>query len=204
MNAFLADAGLAQEFVKFLHDPFGFGQNGSQLNGPQAAVRAVLVYAFAVGIVRLGNRRFLGQSSAFDAILAIVLGSTLSRAITGSGPLLPGLAACATLVAVHWTLAALTFRFHSLGQLVKGKEDVLVADGALQPEAMRRQHMTEEDVREALRQQGKLEEPGEVATARLERSGQVSVIKQKPPPRIVEVRVEAGVQTVRLEIQGGQ
>jgi hypothetical protein len=41
-----------------------------------------------------------------------------------------------------------------------------------------------------------------VAEARLERSGKLSVIGVKSPPKVVEVQVRDGVRTVRIEIAG--
>lgn len=193
----------AEELARFIHSPIGFGQPGSQVNAGQAALRAVLAYGVAILVVRLGNRRSLGKASSVDVVLSIMLGSTLSRAINGGSTLLPSVAASAMLIFSHWVLAALTFRFHPFGAWVKGDESVLVRDGEFQRAAMRAEHMSEDDVREALRQQGKTEKPDGVAIARLERSGVVSVIKQKPPPKVLEVKVEAGVQTVRIEITSG-
>ena len=60
--------------------------------------------------------------------------------------------------------------------------------------------MSEHDLREALRAGGvsRLEE---VAEARLERSGEVSVVEAERGPRVVEVAVAGGVQTVRIELR---
>jgi len=40
----------------------------------------------------------------------------------------------------------------------------------------------------------------QVAEARLERNGDISVIKARSEPRVVEIRVADGVQTVRVEL----
>jgi uncharacterized membrane protein YcaP (DUF421 family) len=58
--------------------------------------------------------------------------------------------------------------------------------------------ITEHDLHEDLRQEG-LEGSGKVKEARLERSGKLSVVKRSEP-KVVEVRVEDGVQVVRLEL----
>ena len=42
----------------------------------------------------------------------------------------------------------------------------------------------------------------QVAEARLERSGNLSVIKARQDPKVNEMRVQDGVQTVRIEIGG--
>jgi uncharacterized membrane protein YcaP (DUF421 family) len=48
--------------------------------------------------VRLGSKRFLGQTSAFDTIVGIMLGSIMSRAINSSAPFFPTLIAGVVLV----------------------------------------------------------------------------------------------------------
>ena len=84
-------------------------------------VRTLFVYAFALAAVRLGSKRFLSQASAFDVIVAIMLGSILSRAVRPEADLGPTLLSAALLVAVHWVLAALTARLDWFGPLVKGR-----------------------------------------------------------------------------------
>ncbi|MDB6109926.1 MAG: hypothetical protein JWR69_1676 [Pedosphaera sp.] len=76
-------------------------------------------------------------------------------------------------------LGAIAFRYHRFAVLVKGGEEVLIEAGRIKPEAMRRTHISEEDLFEDLRLNGQLNNPDEVATARLERSGQISVIPAK-------------------------
>jgi uncharacterized membrane protein YcaP (DUF421 family) len=66
---------------------------------------------------------------------------------------------------------------------------------------MRKHQIGERDLLEALRTTGQLEDPAGVETARLERSGKISVIPRSQQPRVVDVRVEEGVQTVRIELQ---
>jgi uncharacterized membrane protein YcaP (DUF421 family) len=59
--------------------------------------------------------------------------------------------------------------------------------------------MSERDLWEDLRGKGvsRLEQ---VAEARLERSGELSVIRARGEAKVVEIRVAGGVQTVRVEL----
>ena len=177
----------------------GLGVEAREINAAQMALRAVVVYAVTVVVVRLGKKRFMGQATAFDVILGIMLGSTASRAITGTAPFLPALTAAAVLVALHWLLSGLALRWPGFGVAFKGHERLLVRDGHIEWATMRRVHMTERDLWEDLRGKGvsRLEE---VAEARLERSGELSVLRAGREPKIVEVKVADGVQTVRLEL----
>ena len=166
------------------------GLGAEELTAWQMGVRAVLVYVAALAMVQLGEKRFLGKNTAFDVILGIVLGSVLSRAITGSTNLWPTLAAGVVLVAMHWLFAFTAFRFGRFGTLIKGSPRTLVRDGVVQWDQMRKSHITEDDLLMALRSQGRVESPEKVKSAKLERSGDLSVITKKHGgPKVLDVRV---------------
>jgi uncharacterized membrane protein YcaP (DUF421 family) len=178
----------------------GLGRDVANVTTAQMALRTVIVYAFALAIIRLGSKRFLSQASAFDVIVAIMLGSVMSRAINGSAPFLPTLVSGAVLVGTHWLLAALAYRLDWLGPVVKGQPVRLVTDGVIDRDAMRRAGVSERDLEQALRAQAGVTDPARVRLATLERDGTISVLPADQPPRVVEVSVEQGVQTVRVEL----
>ena len=59
--------------------------------------------------------------------------------------------------------------------------------------------MTEHDLWEDLRGKS-ISRLEEVAEARLERNGRLSVIRAQHEPKVVEIAVAEGVQTVRIEL----
>ncbi len=143
------------------------------------SLRALVVFVLAIGMIRLGSKRFMGQSTALDVLLGIVFGSTVSRAITGTAPFFPALAASLTLVLVHWLFSALAVRSPRFETLVKGHERTLVRDGEIQWSEMRRAHITAHDLEEALRVNGKSLDLRAVKAAQLERNGDISLIFHK-------------------------
>ena len=165
------------------------------------AVRTVAVYLFALAAVRLGSKRFLSQASAFDVIVAIMLGSIMSRAVTGAAALWPALLSGALLIAVHWLLAALAYRLDWLGPLVKGRPTLLLRDGQLDRGAMRHSGVSEHDIEQAVRLKAGETDLSRVREARLERGGSISVVTAERRPTVLDVRVEAGVQTVRIRLE---
>ncbi len=179
---------------------FGAGQEAKDVDALQVCFRAVLVYFFGWAILRIGGNRFLGQETAFDVVLGFVLGSVLSRAINGSSTLLLALVASALLVGVHHLLTWITFKSQLLSEIFKGRPRTLLRDGEVLPEEMRRHQLSDGDLDETLRLNGRVDDPHKVKEARFERNGKISVVKKESEPRVVEVRVEAGVQTVRIEI----
>ena len=178
---------------------FGTGGSSVHINVPQMVMRAVVVYVATVLIVRLGKKRFMSRAPAFDVILGIILGSLVSRAITGTAPFAPTLVAAAVLLAVHWLFSAAAVRWHAFGQAIKGHSQIVVKDGQIDPEALRAAHMSDRDLYEELRSES-ISDLKEVAEARLERSGSLSVIRAKSEPKIIEIAVADGVQTGRGEI----
>lgn len=166
----------------------------------QAAVRAVVIYGFTLGIVRLGSTRVMGKASAFDDVVAIMLGSVMSRGIDSTNPMLPTLAAGVTLIGVHWVLALAAIHIDRLGAIVKGGRVLLVKNGEMQRGAMTRSGITQNDLEQAIRAESAHRNVSSIERAYLERSGDISVIAAEEEPRVVEVSVERGVQKVRIQL----
>ncbi len=68
----------------------------------------------------------MGQATAFDVILGIMLGSLASRAITGNAPLGPALAAAGALLAMHWAFSAHATHCLADGLAITGRPVVIV------------------------------------------------------------------------------
>lgn len=187
-----------QRILEQLQAAFGFGND---LGAGQAALRTILIYGVALLFVRLGSKRFLSKATAFDVIVAIMLGSVMSRGIDGASPLVPTLVAGAVLLGMHWLLGVLAFHAGWFGPLVKGERLALIKDGKMQRKAMRHGSITEHDLTQAIRMQTGQPDAAKVKFAYLERNGAISIIPYREKPHILEVSVENGVKTVRIELQ---
>jgi uncharacterized membrane protein YcaP (DUF421 family) len=154
----------------------GEGVQGVHIEAMQMGLRAVVVYLVTVFMVRLGKKRFMGSTTAFDMILGIMLGATASYGITGTAPMIPALVASVVLLAMHWLFSAAAMRFPGFGSVIKGGPAVLVRDGEIDWKTMRKVHVTEDDLKQDLRSKG-VADLKDVAEVRMERSGQLSVVK---------------------------
>ena len=144
----------------------------------QMVIRGILIFIFTLALVRSGDKRIFSQNAALDIVLGIILGSILSRAITGNAPFFGAMATSAVMVAFHWLLAKLAC--HSkLGQLVKGNVQQLVKNGEMLRHEMNKRQITENDLYEAMRLNGKPLKIEEIDTAYLERNGSISIITKK-------------------------
>lgn len=164
-------------FGDFLHTWFG-AIDGSRITSAQMATRAVVVYIALIVIVRLGNKRFLGRVSNFDILLGVILGAVAGRAISGGAPVVPSIVAIAALVALHWLFSLGAVKSHGLGNLIKGHAVTIVRDGKVDERAMRACHLSAHDLAEELRQHN-VPALEAVLEARLERSGEISVLAKK-------------------------
>jgi uncharacterized membrane protein YcaP (DUF421 family) len=190
-----------EALVETVRELLGLGRDIADVDALQMALRTVIIYASALIIIRLGSKRFLSKATAFDVIVAIMLGSILSRGINGSAPFLPTIVAGAVLVGLHWLLAFLTSRLDWFGPLVKGNPVLLVEDGTIREEGMRRAGLSTRDLEEHLRLRANETDISNVRLAVLERNGEISVVPKERAPRVLDVSVEDGTQTVRVELE---
>ena len=167
----------------------------------QVCLRAFLVYLVGLLIIRLGRNRLLGRQSAFDIILGFVLGSVLSRAINGTSRISIALVSSLILVVTHRLFALLSFHSPWFGAVFKGEAHPVIEDGKIDWKQMRKEHVSEHDLEEALRLRAKTADETRVAEARLERNGEISIVERPKEARVIEVRVAEGIQTIRIEIQ---
>jgi uncharacterized membrane protein YcaP (DUF421 family) len=86
----------------------------------QECARAGLIFFYGLIMLRLSGRRTFAQMSAIDLVISIIVGSNLSRAMTGGVPFWPTLASVAVLVALHLILAHAVARSPALARWVEG------------------------------------------------------------------------------------
>lgn len=170
----------SDSMLEQLHDVFdrllGLSLEAKEINAGQMSLRAALVFLMAGAIIRMGNKRFMGKSTALDVMLGIIFGSVVSRAITGTAPFFPAMAAGATLVLFHWLISAGAFHSPRVGWWFKGEDRELVKNGVLNRQALQRSHITEADLHEALRRHGESPDITRIKSAHLERNGDISLL----------------------------
>jgi uncharacterized membrane protein YcaP (DUF421 family) len=154
--------------------------NGPNLAWYQECARAALIIVYGLALVRIAGRRIFGKWSALDIVVSIVIGSNMSRALTGSAQLWGTLAATTLLVALHWVLARLVASSPALSRIIEGGAIELARHGAPTPSVRERYAISQSDLAEALRQSG----VDDIAAARaitLEPSGKITVLKHDAP-----------------------
>jgi len=155
----------------------GLSMEPRQLTFLQVSIRAVIVFAATLVMVRISSKRSLAEKTAFDATLLVIIASVLARAINGSAAFFPTLGTGFVIVLLHHFLALIAYYSHGFGIAIKGKAAVLVENGKLQRKNMSRNHISEHDLEEDMRLDAGIEDLSKIRVARVERSGDISFIK---------------------------
>lgn len=131
-----------------------FGAGAVHLTWSQECSRAVLIFVYGLFMLRLLGRRIFGKWAALDIVVSMIVGSNLSRALTGTAPLAGTLVATTLLIGLHWCLAQMAARSRRLARLLEGAPIHVVRSGVLDDETRKRQSVTMADIHEAVRQKG--------------------------------------------------
>src|SRR2546430_1335693 len=158
---------------------FGPGVEPKDLTLLQVCMRTLVIFFCALVMVRVADKRALAQKTGFDALVAFLLASTLSRAINGSAQLPQTIAVGFLIVFLHRILAKAAFHSDAFSKLIKGNAEQVIGGGKLNREVMARNDLTEGDLMEELRLEGQLDDFGKVRDARIERNGEISIIPEK-------------------------
>lgn len=147
----------------------------------QVAVRSVVVYAVVLVGLRLMGKRQLGQMTPFDLVVILLIANAVQNAMVGPDTSLQGgIAAAIVLLVVNWVVARVRLLTPRVERTVQGTPTLLIRDGLVIDENLKREGLTPDDVRSALREHG-LAHEREARFAYLEPDGAISVVPMGAP-----------------------
>jgi uncharacterized membrane protein YcaP (DUF421 family) len=163
--------------TKMYHDMFMLG-----VPLAEKVLRPVLVYAFLIIGLRLAGKRELAQLNPFDLVVLLTISNTVQNAIIGDdNSVTGGLVGAATLLIVNHIVVRSLYAHEDLERVIEGDEDVLIEDGQLQRERLRRELITVTQLEEAAHKQG-FRSLDEVERAILEPGGGICFFAKQPTP----------------------
>jgi uncharacterized membrane protein YcaP (DUF421 family) len=145
------------------------------------AAKTLVIYAFVVVGLRLTGTRQLGQMTTYDLVLIIVLANAVQNAlVAGDDTLVGGLVSAATLLLADQLLTLAVRHSSWLEKEIVGEPCVLLNDGHLHWDRMRKEGVTHEELMAAVRGHG-LASLTNVRLAILEVDGNISVVPKDAP-----------------------
>ncbi len=151
-------------------------------SGPiEVAIRTAIVYLFLVLVLRIAGRREVGQMSILDLVVILIIANGVQNAMVGENTtLIGGLISAGTLIILDRGLDVVLGRNRRLARVLEGEPLLLVRDGRVLTEAMRRAGMHRDELDRAIRAKG-VASVRDVSLAVLEVDGSISVIPRDPP-----------------------
>lgn len=139
-------------------------------------LRAVVLYAFIIFLMRVMGRRELSSMTPFDLVLLIILGDAIQQGLTQDDYSVTGaVLAVATMATLQVLTSYLSFRSARARKVLEGEPIVLVDHGEVVQKNLKRERMTEDEVAEEMRQQ-QIASLDKVDWAILESNGSMSFI----------------------------
>ena len=142
-------------------------------------IRGTLIYVTLCLLLRVLLKRQAGKISLPDLLVVAVIAGVARNPLVKDAYSIPdGLAVVAVVISWSYALDWLCYYSPLVHKLFHPDPVILIRDGRIQQENLRRELMTESQLLAQLRQQG-LDDPADVAEAVLEGSGHVSVIRKE-------------------------
>jgi uncharacterized membrane protein YcaP (DUF421 family) len=145
----------------------------------EKVARTAVVYLFLLAAFRITGKRQLGQMTAFDLVVLLIISNVVQNAMIGADNSLGGgLLGVLVILVLNGVIAWITSRSRRAERLVENSPTVLVSHGRILWPNMRRELMSLAELRAALRREG-MGSLREVRWAVLEEDGHLSVIPRR-------------------------
>jgi uncharacterized membrane protein YcaP (DUF421 family) len=154
------------------HPPFFFE---SWYNVGRTVTLSIVGFAALIILLRVSGKRTLSKLNVFDFVFVVAVGSVFASTIISKDiTLIEGVAALGTLIAIQVILAELAARVPVVERIINGEPTLLLSRGKFIPRALRKERITEEEVRAAIRIKG-INRVEDVDAVILENDGTLSV-----------------------------
>ena len=138
-----------------------------------------LAYIALVLILRVSGKRTLTKLNAFDLVITVAIGSTLATILLNKDvALAEGVVAFAMLCFAQYLVTWTSIRSDFIRKLVKSEPALLLYQGELQRQTMRRERITEDEIKAAVRS-ARLYDLSTLEAVVLETDGSLSVLPRR-------------------------
>jgi len=126
-----------------------------QLGIDEKILRSLLVFIFLAVALRLGGKRELAQINVLDLAVLLLASNALQNALIGNDDSVTGgVIGASTLFLANYVFVRVSFRHARIRRMLEGRPRVLLRNGKLDREAMRKEAITEEELVDQLLDKG--------------------------------------------------
>ncbi len=165
-------------------------------------LRPVIVYLFLIIFLRIFGKRELAQLNPFDLVVLLSLSNTVQNAIIGDdNSVTGGMIGAFALLTINWLLARLLFKMPKVNEALEGTKTLLISHGVVDFEALKKETLTELELRSVLHKQG-INDYSEVECCALEPNGTFYIEQMKPSTEEAHIRaLRETIEALRDEVK---
>ncbi|HEV2609067.1 MAG TPA: YetF domain-containing protein [Noviherbaspirillum sp.] len=162
----------------------------------ELVLRAIGIYFVLILLFRLLGTRSMSDLSAFDFILFLIVSEAIQNALVDDDKsVVMGMAVILTFVMMDLGLSILKRRYRFIEKIAEGVPVILVDNGKLVEEHLRKSRITHSDILQAARSSQGLENIGQIKYAVLETTGNISIIPVEPNvEEMLDRRIESALK----------
>src|SRR5256885_14573329 len=126
----------------------------------EKVLRSVVVYLFMLLAFRFTGKRQVGQLTPFDLVVLLIISNVVQNAVIGpDNSLGGGLLGAAVILGLNYVVVELTFRSKRLRRLIEATPTLLIHNGQILHQNLKKERITLDDLHAALRRGGNGQAP---------------------------------------------
>jgi uncharacterized membrane protein YcaP (DUF421 family) len=144
----------------------------------RTVIIGLCAYVSLIILLRISGKRTLSKLNAFDLVVTVAMGSTLSSILINKNvTLAQGITAFLMLIGLQYIMAKLAVHISFINKLIKSEPKILFLDGEYHTQAMNKERVMKKEILQAARSQG-ISSMTEIEAVVLETDGSISIIKK--------------------------
>lgn len=138
---------------------------------------SVVSYLALFAFIRISGKRTMSKLTAFDFVVSVTLGSTLSWMILAQVSVAEGIVAVMVIVGLQYLLAKLARESPVLETVINSQPTLLFYNGWFLDETLKKECVTEEEIYAAVRK-FRIESMDDVRAVVMELNGELTVVQR--------------------------
>ena len=147
-------------------------------------VRASVIFLVLFLMFKIWGQKHIGEMAPFNFVILLIMSEALQNSLVKNDTsIIGGLIVVATLMVLASTMSVLSFYSRRAERFLEGTPKVIIRDGKLMDEILKKERISLPELFEAIRENGVLH-LDDVSLAMLEANGKISVIKKEHPKKV--------------------
>ena len=148
----------------------------------EKVLRPIVVYVFLIVGLRVAGKREMAQLNPFDLVVLLTISNTVQNAIIGDdNSVTGGIIGAFTLLLVNYIVVRFLYSHEKLDRIIEGSPDVLIENGVVQMDRLKKELITPSELQAAAHKQG-FASLDEIDGAILDPGGTISFFARRPSP----------------------